>query len=378
MARRSPSFCDEAHIKVVAGDGGSGVVSFARRKGGAYLGPDGGHGGDGGHVWLVASTHFNTLKKVAAQRLFKASHGGDGGSQKKTGARGADTQVLVPCGTEVYVSFGDSLRQIAALDQDGERLLVARGGRRGLGNMAFVSPTQQRPMMSVSGQKGCHRSIMLKLKILAHVGLAGFPNAGKSSLLRVLSRATPKVGDYPFTTCHPHLGVMHMDQDHSWTIADIPGLIEGASQGKGLGDEFLCHLEKTSLLVLVIKAADVTDLKKKYQELEQMLAQYSANLQDKAKFIFVSQIDTIPSEQNLRDLRVAVNTYDGGVMGSAHTGEGIHELKEQIHQHLLTHRSDLSLSMPDQTNSSVHQYIEDLLSLDAAVQITAYDDHSSG
>ena len=403
MGRHAVSFLDYAYIEVAAGDGGSGVVSFAQRKGGGNLGPDGGHGGAGGDVWLVASASLNTLNKINVGRLYKAAHGGHGGSQKKTGARGQDLLIQVPCGTEVHLvddwSFQQSspslardlaaasLRQLGWLDAPDQRLLVAKGGKRGLGNTAFVSATEQRPMSALPGTKGQTRYLVLKLKLLAHVGLAGYPNAGKSSLLRALSRAKPKVADYPFTTVCPHLGVIEPDvikgQDQPVVVADIPGLLEGAAQGRGLGNEFLCHLEKTALLVLVICAASKVELLHQQSRLEATLAEFSEELQQKPKLVFVSQSDRLTAavKVELQTALIESNTH-AFVIGSAHTGEGIQQLKARL-------RSDISARLVESSaardrdvitttavtaanaNSAAHAYVQDLLSAEVKVMINS-------
>ena len=333
MARKTATFVDEIQIRVVAGDGGHGCMSFASRAGGLKLGPDGGHGGWGGDVWLVASTRLNTLNKLGHKREYKAGKGQDGSSQKKTGAAGANLFIEVPCGTEIHFledGFDSTHRDpiqprwLGSLDTHQEKMLVAKGGKRGLGNSAFVSSTEQRPQIALSGGEGETRVLKLTLKLLAHVGLAGFPNAGKSTLLRALSRATPKVASYPFTTLHPHLGVMKREEwDTGWIIADIPGLLEGAEKNKGLGFRFLSHLEKTQLLLAVIAFEKAEDILRKYHTLKTILSSFSHTLSEKKLILFISQVDraTITEEQEVRQQLKQYSIVF--LMGSAHTKKGL-------------------------------------------------------
>lgn len=383
---------DHSLIDVMAGDGGSGVVSFAHRKGGGKLGPDGGHGGAGGDVWLEASSALTTLRKVNSQRLYKAAHGKPGSSQHKTGACGQDRVITVPCGTEVLLADAPArplpridpatppreLRMLGCLDRPGQRLLVAKGGKRGLGNSAFVSATEQRPMVALPGSKGQRRTLSLKLKLLAHIGLAGYPNAGKSTLLRGLSRAKPKVADYPFTTIHPHLGVMASsprdDQEQPWVIADIPGLLEGAAQGRGLGDEFLCHLEKTAVLVLVIRAAAAAEVLRQKVILEITLAEYSEELGDKLKLVFIAQSDRLSAHAR-EELRSALGEQVGDdfVLGSVHTGEGMVELRAALAALMQQHVTSATTPPPRGESARAHhqadEYVTDLLNPEMKVLI---------
>ncbi len=246
-------FVDEATIDVKAGDGGNGCVSFRREKYIPFGGPDGGDGGDGGSVYLVADSNLNTLADFRFERRFQAQRGENGRGRNCTGKSGADREVRVPVGTLVYQDDTDEL--MGDLVEDGQRLLVARGGFHGLGNLRYKSSTNRAPRQSKPGTPGEQRSLRLELKLLADVGLLGKPNAGKSTLIRAISAARPKVADYPFTTLYPNLGVVRAGPQRSFVVADIPGLIEGAAEGAGLGVQFLKHLSRTGLLLHLVDVA---------------------------------------------------------------------------------------------------------------------------
>jgi GTPase len=246
-------FVDEATIKVQAGNGGRGMVSFRREKFMPFGGPDGGDGGDGGHVYLVAKAGLNTLADFRHMRTFKAVNGEPGGSADCSGRGGADTEVFVPVGTVVYdVDTEETLGDLAA---DGDRILVAKGGAGGMGNQRFKSSTNRTPRKATPGNPGEKRELRIELKLLADVGLLGLPNAGKSTLISVVSSAKPKIADYPFTTLHPNLGVVYVGEHQSFVMADIPGVIEGAAEGAGLGIRFLKHLQRTRLLLHLVDIA---------------------------------------------------------------------------------------------------------------------------
>jgi GTP-binding protein len=241
---------DEAEITVTAGNGGNGCVGFRREKFIPLGGPDGGDGGKGGDVWLQADENLNTLVDFRHQRQFKAQRGENGMGSQMYGKGGDDITVTVPVGT--VVTNVDTDEVIGDLTRHGERLLVARGGRGGLGNMHFKSSINRSPRQSTPGDEGEARALKLELKLLADVGLLGFPNAGKSTFIRAVSAATPKVADYPFTTLYPNLGVVSVEPHRSFVIADVPGLIEGAADGAGLGTQFLRHLQRTRLLLHLV------------------------------------------------------------------------------------------------------------------------------
>jgi GTP-binding protein len=250
-------FVDEATIKVQAGHGGRGAVSFRREKFIPFGGPDGGDGGNGGNVYLVAAQGINTLADFRFQRTFKAPSGVAGSGNDCTGAAGADLEVPVPIGTVIYDE--DTQEQLGDLTEVGQRLLVAKGGKGGWGNTRFKSSTNRAPRKAMPGLPGEARQLRLELKVLADVGLLGLPNAGKSTLIRAVSAARPKVADYPFTTLHPNLGVVSVGLQRSFVMADIPGLIEGAAEGAGLGIRFLKHLQRTRLLLHVIDIAPLDE-----------------------------------------------------------------------------------------------------------------------
>ncbi|HET8727266.1 MAG TPA: GTPase ObgE, partial [Alphaproteobacteria bacterium] len=241
---------DEAEITVTAGNGGNGCVGFRREKFIPLGGPDGGDGGKGGDVWLQADENLNTLVDFRHQRAFRAQRGENGMGSQMYGKGGDDITVTVPVGT--VVTNVDTDEVIGDLTRHGERLLVARGGKGGLGNMHFKSSINRSPRQSTPGEEGESRALKLELKLLADVGLLGFPNAGKSTFIRAVSAATPKVADYPFTTLYPNLGVVSVEPHRSFVIADVPGLIEGAADGAGLGTQFLRHLQRTRLLLHLV------------------------------------------------------------------------------------------------------------------------------
>jgi GTP-binding protein len=323
-------FIDEADIRVEAGSGGRGAVSFRREKFIPRGGPDGGDGGNGGSVWLVAREGINTLADFRVRRRFRAENGRGGAGQNMTGAAGADLEVDVPKGTEVYdVDTGEKLGD---LTRDGERLLVAKGGRGGRGNTRFKSSVNRAPRQFDPGEPGVSRHLKIELKLLADVGLLGAPNAGKSTLTRALSAARPKVADYPFTTLTPQLGVVSVGPDRSFVLADIPGLIEGAAQGAGLGIRFLKHLERTRLLLHVVDAcAELSggDAAETYRAVEGELGAYSDALKDKPRWLVLNKLDLLPGAERDKRVRALVKAlrWKGPVYGiSAQTGEGTKRL----------------------------------------------------
>ena len=247
-------FVDEVDIQVAAGHGGKGCLSFRREKYVPRGGPDGGDGGNGGSVYIVATQTKNTLVDFRYHPEFEAKRGGHGQGANKTGQTAYDLEIPVPIGTLVFVKDPESgeLNQVADLAEEGQRVLVAEGGRGGRGNARFVSSTNRAPRRTEPGEAGEERVIRLQLKLIADVGLVGFPNAGKSTLISRISAARPKIADYPFTTLQPNLGVVTLDNDRSFVVADVPGLIEGAHEGHGLGDKFLRHIERTKVLVHLV------------------------------------------------------------------------------------------------------------------------------
>jgi len=287
-------FVDEATIDVRAGDGGNGAVSFRREKYIPFGGPDGGDGGDGGSVWMVADSGLNTLADFRYERRFKAQRGENGRGRNCTGKAGEDCIIRVPVGTLVYEEDTEEL--MGDLVEDGQRLLVARGGFHGLGNLRYKSSTNRAPRESKPGTPGEHRALRLELKLLADIGLLGKPNAGKSTLIRAVSAAKPKVADYPFTTLHPNLGVVRVEAHRSFVVADIPGLIEGAAEGAGLGVQFLKHLSRTGLLLHLVDVAplDGSDPVDDVTAIAHELEKFSAELGERERWLVLNKIDMVP------------------------------------------------------------------------------------
>ncbi|MGA9342453.1 MAG: GTPase ObgE [Rhodanobacteraceae bacterium] len=300
-------FVDEATITVQAGDGGNGCVSFRREKFIPLGGPDGGDGGDGGSVWLVADEGLNTLIDFRHQRRFRAQRGENGMGRQMSGKGGVDSIVRVPVGT--VVTNVDTAEQIGDLTEHGERLLVAQGGHGGRGNIHFKSSVNRSPRRSTPGYPGEVRDLQLELKVLADVGLLGFPNAGKSTLIRAVSAATPRVADFPFTTLHPHLGVVRIEADRSFVIADIPGLIEGAADGAGLGIQFLKHVARTRLLLHLIDIAPldgITDPVAEMRAIENELRAFDPELLERPRWLVFNKIDLLAPEERSKTAKAIV------------------------------------------------------------------------
>ena len=287
-------FVDEATIDVKAGDGGNGCVSFRREKYIPMGGPDGGDGGDGGSVYLVADAGLNTLADFRYERRFAAQRGENGKGRNCTGGKGDDIEIRVPVGTLVYEDDNDEL--LDDLIVHGQRALVARGGFHGIGNARYKSSTNRSPRQSKPGTPAEQRSLRLELKLLADVGLLGKPNAGKSTLIRAISSARPKVADYPFTTLYPNLGVVRVEAHRSFVVADIPGLIEGAAEGAGLGIQFLKHLSRTGLLLHLVDVAplDDSDPVEDVTAIVRELEKFSAELGDRERWLVLNKVDLLP------------------------------------------------------------------------------------
>jgi GTP-binding protein len=290
-------FVDETKIKVIAGDGGNGVVSFRREKFIPRGGPDGGDGGDGGSVYLVGSHDLNTLSDFRTIRTYTAQQGKKGSGRNMTGKKGDDLLVPVPNGTLVYDENTGEL--IGDITEHGQKLLVAQGGWHGLGNTRFKSSVNRTPRQCTEGTPGERRELRLELKVLADVGLLGMPNAGKSTLIRAVSHARPKVADYPFTTLHPNLGVVDIDANRSFVIADIPGLIEGAAEGAGLGIQFLKHLSRTRILLHVVEIApyDQSDPVDSANKILHELEKYNPAMLDEPRWLVLNKIDLLPEDE---------------------------------------------------------------------------------
>ncbi len=335
-------FVDEASIRVQAGNGGHGCLSFRREKYVERGGPDGGDGGRGGSVYLVADAAMNTLADFRVARKFRAESGQGGAGRNKTGRSGNDLDVHVPCGTVVHDI--DTGELICDLTEDGQRQMVVAGGRGGLGNTRFKSSTNRAPRKTTNGTPGEGRPLKLELKVLADVGLLGMPNAGKSTLISAMSQARPRIADYPFTTLHPNLGVVRVGMLQSFVMADIPGLIEGAAEGAGLGIRFLKHLQRTGLLLHVVDIAPADtreDPVDAVQALERELAKFSAELAEKPRWLVINKIDLLDDETLAlmkQDLLEKLD-WQGPVFEiSAATGEGTEALARAIMRELESRR----------------------------------------
>lgn len=329
-------FFDEALISVMAGNGGNGAASFRREKYVPRGGPDGGDGGKGGSIIMVADRNLNTLIDFRYTRNFHAESGGNGRGADCYGKGGADLELRVPVGT--VISNADTGEALADLDADSASAIVARGGAGGLGNLHFKSSTNRAPRQCTPGQPGEARTLKLELKVLADVGLLGLPNAGKSTLIRAVSAARPKVADYPFTTLQPHLGVVRVSAGRSFVIADIPGLIRGAAQGAGLGHRFLKHLQRTRLLLHVIDVAPLDGQDDPLDAAEAILEElkdYDPALYLKPRWVVMNKIDLLPAEAR-EAIRKALLERFGSDMPtfpvSAVTGEGCEDLCRKIMQ----------------------------------------------
>ena len=329
-------FIDETQIEIIAGDGGNGAASFRREKYIAKGGPDGGDGGWGGSVYAVADRNINTLVDFRFARMHRAKNGESGRGSDCYG-KGADDIILrMPVGTVITdINTGE---QIADLAHDGEKTLLAQGGKGGLGNLHFKSSTNRTPRQSTSGEEGERRELQLELKVLADVGLLGMPNAGKSTFIRAVSAAKPKVADYPFTTLHPNLGVVRVSAEKSFVIADIPGLIEGAAEGAGLGHQFLRHLQRTRLLLHIVDIAPMyegVDPVHEARAILHELKKYDESLYEKPRWLVLNKVDLLQD----RDEKVAAFLEAFGkdtphFVISAISGEGCKELSYAIKEYL--------------------------------------------
>jgi GTP-binding protein len=325
-------FVDEVDLVVSAGDGGNGCTAFRREKYIPKGGPAGGNGGDGGDVKFRADDSLNTLQHLAGHHHWQADRGGHGEGKNKHGRNGEDCVIRVPPGTLIYdADKGVLLKDLTEPDQT---VTVARGGRGGRGNTAFKSPTNQAPREHEDGEPGEQRTIHLELKLIADAGLVGLPNAGKSTLISRISAARPKVAAYPFTTLYPSLGIVELTRFRRFVMADIPGLIEGAHQGAGLGDEFLRHIERTRLLVHMLDCCpmDQHDPAEDYHTIRRELAEYSQLLASKPEIVVANKTDLTGSDEAVAHLR---QTLGKDVIAiSAVTGEGLEHLGERIWQEL--------------------------------------------
>ena len=335
-------FVDEVDIHVTAGDGGRGCLSFHREKSAPRGGPDGGDGGRGGTVFLKATPHVNTLVAFRFHPAYKATRGAHGEGSNRTGRDGRDLELDVPPGTVAYEHVDDALVQIADLREEGQRVAVARGGRGGRGNQHFASPTNQAPRRTEPGHQGEIRHLRLKLKLLADVGLVGYPNVGKSTLIARISAARPRIANYPFTTLSPNLGVVGLSDDRSFVVADVPGLIEGAHDGHGLGDRFLGHLERTRVLVHLVDVSSGTgrDPIEDFETIRRELALFRGDAGDgatagslarKQQIVAANKVDALDEPDRLERLRrhaAALGMEMHAV--SAVTGQGVTPLLEAV------------------------------------------------
>ena len=331
-------FVDEATIRIRAGNGGHGCLSFRREKYVERGGPDGGDGGDGGSVYLVAEPSLNTLADFRVARKFKAQTGQGGAGRNKTGRSGEDLDVKIPCGTVVHdVDTGEL---ICDLTDAGQRQKLAEGGRGGLGNTRFKSSINRAPRKITNGTHGEARHLKLELKVLADVGLLGMPNAGKSTLITAMSQAKPRIADYPFTTLHPNLGVVRVGQLQRFVMADVPGLIEGASEGAGLGIQFLKHLQRTELLLHLVDIAPLNPDAKPADHVRAIaneLGNFSEDLAAKPRWLVINKVDLLDDDSRVEARAALLENLDwqGPVFEvSAATGEGTEALAQAIMREL--------------------------------------------
>ncbi|MGN6304911.1 MAG: GTPase ObgE [Mesorhizobium sp.] len=313
-------FLDQAKVYIRSGDGGAGSVSFRREKFIEFGGPDGGDGGRGGDVWVEAVDGLNTLIDYRYQQHFKAKTGVHGMGRNRAGAKGADVTLKVPAGTQIYAEDNETL--ICDLTVVGQRFLLAKGGNGGFGNQHFKSSTNQAPRRANPGLPGVEMTIWLRLKLIADAGLVGLPNAGKSTFLAAVTAAKPKIADYPFTTLHPGLGVARIDA-REFVIADIPGLIEGAHEGVGIGDRFLGHVERTRVLLHLVSAQEESP-GKAYKTVRGELEAYGHGLAEKPEIVALSQVDTLDADARKKKLAALKRACGGTPLAlSAVTSEGV-------------------------------------------------------
>lgn len=331
-------FLDQAKIYIRSGNGGGGAVSFRREKFIPFGGPDGGDGGKGGDVWIEAADGLNTLIDYRYQQHYKAATGGHGMGQNRHGADGESLVLRVPTGTQVLDEDKETV--IADLDKAGMRVLLAKGGNGGFGNAYFKSSVNQAPRHANPGLDGEERTLWLRLKLIADAGLVGLPNAGKSTFLRAVSAATPKVADYPFTTLHPHLGVVSIGEGERFIMADLPGLIEGAAEGAGLGTRFLGHIERCVALVHLIDATQESATEA-YRTVRHELETYGEAVADKPEIVALNKIDALtPAEANRKRAALSRAIGKDVRLVSGVSGAGVRELVNEIAQMLRDRRGE--------------------------------------
>lgn len=320
-------FIDRVKIKVKAGDGGNGVTAFRREKFVPRGGPSGGDGGVGGNVWMESDEGLNTLLHLRYNPEHKAERGRHGEGSNRSGKDGEDVTVKVPVGTQVFDA--DTAELAFDFTEPGQRYLVAKGGKGGWGNAHFATPTRRAPKFHYQGRPGVEKELQLELKLIADVGLVGFPNAGKSTLISVISAAKPKIADYPFTTLEPNLGVVDMGDYRTFVVADIPGLIEGASEGAGLGDRFLRHIERTKLILHLVDVSSASgrDPVEDYIIINRELANYSVELAERPQIVVATKIDALDEPERLADIeaRARMDGKQFFAISSA-AGTGVKEL----------------------------------------------------
>jgi GTPase len=330
-------FIDEAKIEVIAGDGGNGVASFCREKFRPFGGPDGGDGGKGGSIWAVADRNINTLVDYRFSKLHKAKDGENGRGSDCYGKGADDIMLRMPVGTLIIDQNDGEI--VADLTEHGQQVLLAKGGEGGWGNIHFKTSTNRAPRQKTDGKEGERRELRLELKVLADVGLLGMPNAGKSTFITAVSNARPKIADYPFTTLHPNLGMVRVSHEKSFVIADIPGLIEGAAEGAGLGIQFLRHLQRTRLLLHIVDLApfDNVDPVKEAKAIVKELQKYDESLYEKPRWLVLNKLDMVPEEERKKRVKDFIKRFGwkGPVYEiSALTRDGCEELVQDIYNYL--------------------------------------------
>jgi GTP-binding protein len=338
-------FIDEANIEVIAGDGGNGAVSFRREKYIPRGGPDGGDGGRGGSIWAIADRNINTLIDYRYARIHRAKPGERGRGADQYGRGSEDIVLRMPVGT--LITDAETGEPVADLAMHGQKALLAQGGKGGLGNLHFKSSTNRAPRQSTPGEEGVQRMLHLELKVLADVGLLGLPNAGKSTLIRAVSAARPKVADYPFTTLAPNLGVVRVDENRSFVVADIPGLIDGAADGAGLGHQFLRHLQRNRLLLHVVDIAPLdgtSDPVADARAIVKELKRYDLALFDKPRWLVLNKLDLVEPDERAQRIAAFVDAYrwTGPVFAiAAINGDGCRELVYAIQDWLEKHPAEM-------------------------------------
>jgi GTP-binding protein len=330
-------FLDQAKVYISSGKGGAGCVSFRREKFIEFGGPDGGNGGKGGDVWVECVDGLNTLIDYRFQQHFKAKTGMHGMGRNRTGANGADAVLKVPAGTQVFDEDGETL--LADMTEVGQKVRLLEGGRGGLGNLFYKSSTNRAPRKAQPGEPAKEMTIWLRLKLIADAGLVGLPNAGKSTFLAAVSRAKPKIADYPFTTLHPQLGVVHV-HGSEFVLADIPGLIEGAHEGAGLGDRFLGHVERCNVLLHLVDGTE-EDVAGAYKSIRQELKEYGHGLAEKPEIVALSKCDALDDKTRTKRLKALEKAVKAPVRAiSAASGEGVQDVLGELLAVVTKHRAE--------------------------------------